>query len=334
MSALPIMLHLGYIYLATGDSFFHRVARGYANPYETQGRLVLSGIYHLGELWQVGTTSLLLTGLAGTLFFISRPAQIARLAPLLLLWIPSLINVSALFWGLIYRVRYSTLLIPALAILGGQVFSSDRASRRVLVLCSLTVMALPWLSWCFPHEWRYHFMYPGPGKLLLPVVALAILGFGLATRRYAVAVASLCLVGMHLPALRGEDRAVLTEAREHAYIEPQRERILDYLKRHYDGTGILIDMSRQAPLIDDSGLPVRDFIYSESDPASWRTAAKSPEEVAGWLVCEAGDELGRRRRIDPGWAGGYSLAVQTGSFSLFRLKPEYKRRLPEEKQAE
>jgi len=84
-------------------------------------------------------------------------------APLLLLWTPSLVNISALYWGLIYRVRYSSLLIPAVAVFASLVLQSASLLRFALIASSLAVMVLPWLSWYFPPEWAYRFFLPGPG---------------------------------------------------------------------------------------------------------------------------------------------------------------------------
>jgi hypothetical protein len=331
---VPAVLHFGYIYARLGDSFLHRLARGYAAPEVTLRRPLLSLIYHFGEISQVATVALLLIGAAGTVMCLRQWKQLPERAPLLLLWLPALVNISALYWGLIYRVRYSVLLVPAIAIFGSLLLVSARTARGALVGGALTVMALPWLSWSFPHEWQYHFLYPGPGIILLPLAAAVLLLWGLARAAGALPLLFLCVLTMQLPVLEGETDAALREAMEHQYLEPERREVIEYLRTHYDGTAVLIDMSRQAPLVYDSGLQVRDFIYNEGDARAWHRAAQAPHLVVGWLCSEKGDEIWIRLRIDPQWAQRYSLAVQTANFVLYRLNPEDRLALRPAKQSE
>ena len=321
---LPLLLHFGYVYARLGDSFFHYLARGYPAPYETLRRPILSAFYHCGELGQAATLVPLLIGLTGTIYGVFRWPRFQRLAPLLLLWLPSFINTAALYWGLIYRVRYSVLLLPAIAVFGSLWLTRAEAARRVLIGACLLAMALPWLSWAFPREWQYHFLNPGPGILLIPAVALTLLLAGLARERYILSLALLCSFGMQAPLLEGETRAALQEAREHDYLEQERHAVIAHLRENYDGSGILIDMGRQAPLIYDSRLPVREFLYAEGNQAAWLGAMQAPHQFAGWICGEEGDELGNRLRIDPHWAERYSVAVRTRNFMLVRLLPEYR----------
>lgn len=324
-AALPLLLHFGYIYLQLGDSIFHRVARGYDAPEATRGRPLLAAVYHFGEIAQAATILPLMLGVAGAVMCLLQRRHLQERLPLLLLWSPALVNVAALCWGLIYRVRYSVLLIPALAVCASLMLDSVARARAALIACALVIMMLPWLSWAFPREWHYHFMYPGPGLLLLPVCALLLLFWGLEGKARAMPLAILLVLGMHLPVLEGEYRAVLQEAREHEHQEPQRGRVIDGLRNLYDGTGILIDMSRHAPLIYDSGLPVREFIYNEGRTELWRRAMANPHRVVGWLCGERGDAVWERLRADPDWGRRYSPVVETEDFVLYRLDDEYRR---------
>jgi proteasome lid subunit RPN8/RPN11 len=322
VSGVPILAHFAYIYARLGDSIFQRVARGYSAPEVTYGNPLLALIYHFGEIAQVATVLPLIAGLAGTLLFIIQKDGRERRAPLLLLWVPSLVNIAALQWGLIYRVRYSVLLLPALAIFASLLAVSARASRGALLGGALTVTVLPWLSWIFPHRWEFHFLYPGPGLLVLPVAAMFLALWGMASCRHFFSLALLCICGLQLPVLEGETRAVLAEAREHDFMEAERRDALLYLRENYDGTGILLDMSRLAPLVFDSGLPVKEFVYNEGDMSAWRRAAASPERVVGWICSEPGDAISNRLQIDPHWARRYALAVRTKTILLLRLAPE------------
>jgi len=326
-AALPLLLHFGYIYLELGDSIFHRVARGYGAPELTYRRPLLSAVYHFGEVAQAATLLPLVLGVAGTVVCLLRPRDLGQRAPLLLLWSPALVNIAALYWGLIYRVRYSVLLVPALAVWGSLMLDSAHRVRAALIACALAPMMLPWLSWAFPREWNYHFMYPGPGVLLLPVCALLLLFWVLAGKARTMPLVILLLLGMHLPVLEGEHKAALQEAREHEYQEPQRRRVIEGLRNLYDGTGILIDMARHAPLIYDSGLPVREFVYNEGRADLWHRAVAAPRSVVGWLCGERGDAVWERLRADPDWARGYTPVVETEDFVLYRLDDEYRRAL-------
>jgi hypothetical protein len=317
--ALLAGTHFGYIYVRLGDTFVGRVAQGSAAPYETYRRPFLSLLYHAGELCQACGVIPLLVGAAGFLIVWIRRGQFRRQAPLLLLWLPSLINVSALYWGMIYRVRYSILLAPAVAVFASLPFSSSRLTRGILIASSITAMTLPWLPWAFPHEWRYHDLSAGPGILILPAVALILLLFAIARDWSRWPLLALCVAALHFPVLSGEDLAILAETREHDFIEPQRREVLQYLQRNYDNTRILIDMGRLAPLVYDSRLPVREYVYNEGNDLYWYRALRTPAREVGWLVAQKGDEIWERLRVDPKWADAYSLAVRTEYFSVYRL---------------
>lgn len=319
--AAPAAAHFGYIYHRLGDSFFLRVAQGNPDPYLTYRNPFLSVLYHLGELSQIATLLPLLLAAAGIfLFLVEREDRNLR-APLMLLWIPSLINISALYWGLIYRLRYSVLLLPAVGVFAALAMRREREGRRHLILACVAVMALPWicrLSERFPPSMR---LESGPGALLLPAAALMLFLAAEATRRHVPAAILLCVLGMLIPALARENRPMMAETLEHEFMEPERKEVLGYLKRNYDGRKILIDMGRQAPLVYDSGFPVRDFVYNEGGGARWHAALSDPEGEVGWFITEDGDALSERLRRDTQWTGKFSLVLRTERFSVYRLNP-------------
>ena len=317
---LPLMAHFGFIYARLGDSFLHRIVHGNPAPYETYKRPFLSLLYHAGELCQACAVIPLLLGLAGIAVFFLQRGQFRSRAPILLLWLPSLINISALYWGMIYRVRYSVLLVPAVAIFASLLLSSEKWTRGAMILASFAAMTLPWLSWYFPNEWRYHYFYQGPGTFILPALALVLFLLAVAKNWLQWPLLVLCLLGMQVPVLKGEVRPIIDETLEHGFIEPERQEVLRYLLRNYDGSRILIDMGKLAPLVYDSGLPVKEFLYSEGDDALWRKALQTPESEVGWLCAEKGDEVWERLQVDPNWVDGYSLAVQTDYFRVYQLK--------------
>ncbi len=316
---LPISLHFGYLYARTGDNFLMRVAQGNPAPFETFKRPLLSLTYHAAELAQIAGVVPLLAGIAGVLFCLARKDRFRRCFPLFLLWLPSLINISALYWGMIYRIRYSILLLPAIAIFASIPVVDERRARQVLVLGAGCAVALPWISWLYPHEWRYHYLYPGPGILLLPAFATILFCLAAARERFRWPLLALCILGMQIPALQGESRPILGETKEHGFVEADRSQVLDYLRRNYDKSRILIDSQKLSPLIYDSRLPVREFIYNEGDPALWRNVLIAPRRNAGWICIQKGDELSGRLQVDPHLIDEYSLVVQNDWLSLYRL---------------
>ena len=316
--ALPALLHFGYLYLRTRDSFLIRVVQGNPAPFETYKRPFLSLLYHGAELGQIAGALPLLVGFSGVVYCLLRRDRLQKCLPLFLLWLPSLINLSALYWGMIYRIRYSVLLLPAIAVFGGVVASDDRASRRVLVFVSIAGALLPWVSWYFPREWRYHGFYPGPGILLLPAAGAILFYLGESLGRFRWALLAMCALAMQVPVLQGENRPILEETLEHGFVESDRAQVLDWLKNHYDGNRILIDAQKLSPLIYDSQLPLREFLYDEGDFARWSEATRNPESNAGWVCVQKGDELSSLLQVDPHRLDGYALVVHNDWLSLYR----------------
>lgn len=317
---VPALAHFGYIFLRLGDNFFHRVAQGNPNPYVTYRRPFLSLIYHLGELSQMAAILPLLVAAAGLLLFLVQRSEFKRRVPLLLLWLSSLINISALYWGLIYRVRYSVLLLPAVAIFGSLVTTSHPAKKRSLLLLLVVVMGLPWFTWYMHRINPNSFPLPGPGALVLPVVGLIIFFIARVKQWYSAPLMFLCVLGINIPPLAREVHPMMVETMEHAFIEPERKRVLQYLKQNYDGKKILIDMGTEAPLVYDSGLDVKEFVYNEGGEVLWHDAVRNPELVVGWICFQPGDFIWQRMRADTNWAARYSPVVKTENYSLLRRK--------------
>ncbi|MDM7996127.1 MAG: hypothetical protein QUT30_10645 [Acidobacteriota bacterium] len=317
--AIPVIAHFGYVYLRLGSTFFGRVAEGYPTPYMTHGRPFLSVIYHLAELTQATLTIPLLAAAAGLLLFAVHRKEWTRRVPLLLLWLPSLMNIAALYWGLIYRVRYSVLLVPAVALFGSLALASENAGKRSLLWLVLASAAFPWLTWGAQQISSGQVMVPGPGALVLPVAALLLFLLARMQQGYSGALILLCILGTQMPPLAREDRAMMMETMEHEFIEPEREEVLRYLRQYYDGRRILIDMGTEAPLVYDSGLPVKEFVYNEGGEALWHSAARNPEAVVGWLCTQPGDAVSRLIDRDANWAANYSIVVQTEHYKLYRL---------------
>jgi hypothetical protein len=321
---IPMFLHFGYIYAKTGNSFLHQVARGNPAPFETHKRPLLSLLYHLGELSQIATLLPLIFGMGGLIYCCIDRSRLRKYYPLVLLWVPSLINVSALSWGMVYRIRYSVLLLPAIAVLGGLAALSERMTRGFLIAGVSLSTLLVWIASFVPREWQYHDLFASAGILLLPVAALLLFLAAEHSRSFFWSSLALCVLWMHLPVTQGEAKPILSETLEHDYIEPERQQVLHYLKASYDDLRILLDMSKLAPLAYDSALPLKNFISNEGDRVFWRKVLESPESWVGWICVQKGDEIWYRLQVDPHWLDKYSLAVQTDYFRLYRLKDKYR----------
>lgn len=322
--ALPMAAHFGYLFAWTKESFFHRVARGYPTPYVTYRRPFLSLVYHLAELVQISALVPLMMAGGGMVFCFMRRERLKRWYPLLLLWLPSALNVAALYWGLIYRVRYSGLVVPAVAVFASLLCPSPTAMRRALTAGVLVVSALPLLPWLLPKSWRYHEFSAAPGIVILPLLGVLLFMVARSRSNWTWAALGLCIAGMQLPVLYAEYRPLLEETREHDYIEAERGAVLSYLRSNYDGGRILVDIGRLAPLVYDSGIEVKRFIYNEGRQREWVAALRNPSQEAGWIVMEKGDELWNLHLVDPRWMDMYALAVQTDSYRLYRLQEAQK----------
>jgi hypothetical protein len=319
---VPIIAHFGYIYARLGDTFFQRVARGNPIPFETYKRPFLSVWYHFGEVAQAASLLTLLLGMWGLVYCLMTREKLRQRLPYLLLWLPALANVSALYWGLMYRVRYSALLLPAVAVFASLVLAREKTAKQAAVLAGFTVFLLPWISWFFPRRWEYHFVYPGSGAILLPATALILLLAAISCGRYGWALFVIVIAGMQIPVFEGEMKPMLAESLEHQYIATEQQQVLGYLSRHYDGRRILIDVGRLAPLMYDSKLPLKEFVYHDGDASDWNKASIAPRSAVGWICAENGDEIWGLLHVDRHWADGYSLAVQTENYVLYQLNRE------------
>ncbi len=318
VAGVPALAHFGYIFLRLGGSFFHRVAQGHPDPYLTHQRPFLSSLYHLAELSQVATLLPLLAAAAGVLFVALRRDAFGKRVPLLLLWLPSAINIAALYWGLVYRVRYSLLLLPAVAIFGSLATTSEPGKRWALASMLGVILGLPWFFWFAGGAGSGLAVLPGPGALVLPAAGLVLFCVARVKEWYSAPLMLLCILGMHLPLLARETRPMLAETMEHAFIEPERAQVLEYVRRHYDGTKILIDMGAEAPMVYDTGLAVREFVYNEGDTRPWHEAIRQPERMVGWMCMRRGDAVWTQVRKETNWSARYVPVVQTENYTLLR----------------
>jgi hypothetical protein len=317
--ALPAAAHFAYFHVRAGESFLARVARGHPAPAEAFHRPLVSVGYHLGELAQVAGLIPLAAAVLGIGCLRTLALPRGKGAPLFLLWLPSLANVMALYWGMIYRVRWSVLLLPAVALFAGVAAANDRVARRALRAVALAAMALPWVSAAAPDLWSYHFLRPGPGARTVPPAALVSALVAEASARACWPMAALVGIASQWPSLEGEDLPILAETLEHRDLEPERRALLDELAARYDGTRILLDIEKLAPLVYDTRLRTREFVHSEGEQRLWQRALADPAREVGWICTLRGDAVWQALDVDPHRTDRYSQAVRTEHFVLYRL---------------
>ncbi len=159
-------------------------------------------------------------------------------------------------------------------------------------------------------------LLPSRSRLIgLPAVALLAFLIARAAGGYRWPLLLLAVLGAQMPALDGENRPILAETLEHQSLEGERQRVLLYLRENYDGTRLLIDIGKLAPLVYDSGLPVRGFVYSEG---LWERARRAPHQEVGWILA-GNDEIWTALQVDPHWADRYSLALKADNYRVYRL---------------
>jgi len=221
---------------------------------------------------------------------------------------------------LVYRLRYSVLLLPAAAIFGALAVASAKVKERAFILLLLLASAYPWINWLSDVIGESGVITLGPGASLVPAIGLLLFMIARVRRQYYFALLALCILGMQIPPLNREHRPMISEAMEHEFIEPERHSIINFLRDNYDGKRIMIDMAKQAPLVYDLGLNAKEFIYNEGGEKLWHRALNNPAAEVGWLCLEQGDAIWKQLQVDPRWADEYALAVKTEHFSLYRLR--------------
>jgi hypothetical protein len=157
--------------------------------------------------------------------------------------------------------------------------------------------------------------------MVLPVLGLLVVGLSRVAAQPSWLIGLLCLASMYLPGFAGEVRPMLSETREHAFLEPERRAVLDYIRREYDGTAVLVDIEKSAPLVYDTGIHLRNVLHGEGRATRWKRALNAPHAEAGWIWMMRDDMMWRRLQVDPHWADGYALALQTESFRVYRRRP-------------
>jgi hypothetical protein len=206
------------------------------------------------------------------------------------------------------------------AVFGSLILTSSAAKKRTLLLLAIVAMGLPWFTWYAYNTNPGKAPLPGPGALVLPVAALVLFLIARVQQWNSGALIVLCILGMQIPPLARGYHPMMMETMEHEFIEPERQRVLLYLKQHYHGERILIDMGTEAPLVYDSGLAVKEFVYNEGGETAWHEAVQNPEPVVGWLCAQKGDGVWKLIQRDPNWAKGYSLAMSTKNYRLYKRK--------------
>lgn len=164
------------------------------------------------------------------------------------------------------------------------------------------------------------------GALLLPGMALFV-GWLYAT------LADRLRLGLVLPAfalllaLQGglwladdvRSSAVMADGLDFQRAFPEREQVAVFLRREYDGGGILIDDS-QNHVILRAGIDMREYIATFSGPF-WRAALAEPEHLARWVVLDMAnreDQVATALSGQDSFRQHYALAYTSGTLAVYR----------------
>ena len=107
---------------------------------------------------------------------------------------------------------------------------------------------------------------------------------------------------------------MMVETMEHEFIEPERKEDLQYLRQNYDGKRILIDMGTEAPLVYDSGLDVKEFVYNEGGESLWHEACAIPRSGRVAMLRKA-MQYGNVCRVTPIGLAGILSCLKTEHYS-------------------
>lgn len=315
---LPVALHVTATRFFSGSTYLDVVSRGHPEPYLTHRLLGWSILYHVAEIIPITGIVLFVAGAIGLVHYLVKGQWSRTWAPLLLLT-PSVLCVAALYWGLIYRVRYGIELLPAAALFSAHLLSRRRLRAVSLVVLLAVTLFLPFFSELYPRQWQYRFFYAGPGYFAMPLLGLLTFSLLALAGWQARWLALYCVLSLYLPVFMGEHHPIRVEAREHDYSAVERGRLLNYLRENPDQGHVLVDMTSVAPLVFDSNLPLRRFIYNEGPLDWWNRALADPPSHLSWAIARKGDVVDGLFQQDSAVRRAMAPVVMGKEYTLYRI---------------
>jgi hypothetical protein len=231
-------------------------------------------------------------------------------------------SLGQIGWG-IRALSGTALLAVSIAGLAGLVFLVFLQPQRAWAAIPLSLTAaaaLPWVAFLDGHPYRIRYM--------VPLIAAQALGAGAAAglfpRARLVTVLAVALVaGIELRPLDAHAPMVV-EAQWDRPNVAVRQKVTDYLQRHYDGESVMASMGSLGHYMQEAsgaGFRIRDFLH-EGNGDIWLAALVTPRPYAGWILieeqAEGGDLLAKLARENPKFLDGFSRVREGAGVSLYR----------------
>jgi len=226
----------------------------------------------------------------------------------------------------LYQLSGTALVWPAYA--GAAVavlaFLRSSAPASLLLVISLAGAAsLPWYAYLAGHPLRVRYAIP----LVAACAALSAAGIGVLWRplRTIAAILVVVLAVRQTPPL---DRGALLIAESHrdARNMEGRRTVTEYLRRHHDGSPVMISMGSLAHYMHDLahvGFEIRDFLH-EGTGEVWPYAMLGPRGYTRWVIveeqAEGGDALFRAAKQNARFFEGFERVAEGGGVALYRAR--------------
>jgi len=200
----------------------------------------------------------------------------------------------------------------ALAFCAAAAWRPSATLARLALVCAtpLLVTLTAYLSG-HPEKARYPL-------LLAPALALG-LGTMTAGRRWLQACALALVALQALPA--GAPIPVLEEATRDRIAVMARRDVVDALRAEYHGGHLLVSLAALAPVVYETRIPIREFVYEENT-GFWERAVAEPSLEVAWVLIADGDVLDGVRERRPAFPEGFVPVAHSGRLTVYRRLDE------------
>jgi hypothetical protein len=194
----------------------------------------------------------------------------------------------------------------------------------LLVLALAAAAALPWYAYYHGHPLRIRYGIP----LVVACVATTAAGISLLPAVLRPFVAAV-LLAWPLTQSRPIDfqAPLVIESQRDAANARGREAVTAYLRRHWDGTTIMMSMGSLAHYMHDLSalhLDIRDFLQEGNEQLWVHAATRGPRGFVRWVVLEerseGGDALYQAAARDPLFLDGFERVAEGGGIALYRAR--------------
>jgi len=201
---------------------------------------------------------------------------------------------------------------------------SRRRASLILVLALAGAAALPWYAYYQGHPLRVRYGLP----LVVACAATSAAGIAVLWKPLR-AIAAVLVVAWALAQSHPLDRTapLVAESQRDAENMRGREAVTEYLRRHWDGSTIMMSMGSLAHYMHDlgqQGIHVRDFLQEGNEQLWVHAATLGPRGYVTWVVieerAEGGDALYQATRRDARFLDGFDRVAEGGGVALYRAR--------------